>query len=451
MFVLNDCRSDTRVLREAAALAGAGHHVTIMARPRDPLAEVGDEETHDGVRVVRVPIPGRVRRVLLRAGGGSAGGPSPADGVVRSTPAPRSGRPGRDEPPVRAVVGLARRAGRWPVVGGLLDGSDLLIRWRLGVEAWCAAAAAASPPADVWHAHDLDTLPAASRTRRRAGGALVYDTHEVFLEAGGNARRPGWARRVLAAYERRLARRADLVLTVNDPLADLLAGRWGIARPTVVLNCAPAWTPPVPPPDLLREAVGLAPGTPLLLYHGGFLPDRGLPELIAVLARPELTAAHLVLLGEGPLAPRLQALADEPAVAGRVHFLPPVPPDALLPWVASADVGVMPNQPRTLNERLSTPNKLFESLAAGLPVVSSDFPARRRIILDDPAGPLGAVCDPTDPAALAAALAGLLALPPADRAALRARVLAAAHARYTWDRQAAIAIEAYGRVTGHPW
>ncbi|HXR26998.1 MAG TPA: glycosyltransferase, partial [Candidatus Baltobacteraceae bacterium] len=99
----------------------------------------------------------------------------------------------------------------------------------------------------------------------------------------------------------------------------------------------------------------------------------------------------------------------------------------------------------------STPNKLFESLAAGLPVVSSDFPARRRIILDDPAGPLGAVCDPTDPAALAAALAGLLALAPAERAALRARVLAAAHARYTWDRQAAIAIEAYGRVTGHPW
>ena len=255
----------------------------------------------------------------------------------------------------------------------------------------------------------------------------------------------------MAAYERRLARRADLVLTVNDSLADLLAGRWGIARPTVVRNCAPAWTPPQPPPDLLRQALALPPGTPLLLYHGGFLPDRGLPELIAVLARPALAAAHLVLLGEGPLAPRLRELAAGPAVAGRVHLLAAVPPDELLPWVASADVGVMPNQPRTLNERLSTPNKLFESLAAGLPVVSSDFPERRAIILDDPAGPLGAVCDPTDPAALAAALAGLLDLPPAARAALRARVLAAAHARYTWEQQAAVALEAYGRVTGRAW
>ena len=134
-----------------------------------------------------------------------------------------------------------------------------------------------------------------------------------------------------------------------------------------------------------------------------------------------------------------------------MHLLPAVPPDELLPWVASADVGVMPNQPRTLNERLSTPNKLFESLAAGLPVVSSDFPERRRIILEDPAGPLGAVCDPTDPAALAAALAGLLALPPDERAALRARVLAAAHARYAWHRQAGIVLEAYGRMTGRPW
>ena len=446
MFVLNDCRSDTRVLREAAALTEAGHQVTIMARPADLLAAAGDEEARAGVRIIRVPIPGRLRQALLRSGGGSPPpGPPVGAGAASGGPGKRAGAPGGAG---GAVVAAARRVGRWPVVGPMADGADLLVRWRLGVEAWCAAAAAASPPADVWHGHDLDTLPAADRARRRRGGSLVYDTHEVFLEAGSNARRPRWARRVMAAYERRLARRADLVLTVNDSLADLLAQRWDVVRPTVVRNCAPAWTPPDPPPDLLRHALALPPGTPLLLYHGGFLADRGLPELIAVLARPELAAAHLVLLGEGPLAPRLRELAAGPGVAGRVHLLPAVPPDELLPWVASADVGVMPNQPRTLNERLSTPNKLFESLAAGLPVVSSDFPERRRIILDDPAGPLGAVCDPTDPAALAAALAGLLALPPAERAALRARVLAAAHARYTWDHQAGILVAAYAALPG---
>ncbi len=308
-----------------------------------------------------------------------------------------------------------------------------------------------SASGDVCHAMGFLALPVAAALAARTGAHLVYDARDLYVDSNNVARLPGPLRSAFAAYERRLARRADLVLTVNDSLADLLADRWGIARPTVVRNCAPAWTPPQPPPDRLRQALALPPGTALLLYHGGFLPDRGLPELIAVLARPELATAHLVLLGEGPLAARLRELAAAPAVAGRVHLLPAVPPDELLPWVASADVGVMPNQPRTLNERLSTPNKLFESLAAGLPVVSSDFPERRAIILDDPAGPLGAVCDPTDPAALAGALAGLLGLPPAERAALRARVLAAAHARYTWEQQASVALEAYGRITGHPW
>ncbi|HTS14843.1 MAG TPA: glycosyltransferase family 4 protein [Candidatus Sulfotelmatobacter sp.] len=421
MFVLNDCRSDTRVLREAAALTAAGHAVSIMARPTDPLATTGDGESRDGFRIIRVPIPGRLRRA----------------GLARAAPAGASvGSP------------ACRRGVSVPLAGPAVDGLAWLVRWRLGVEAWCSAAAAAAPPADVWHAHDLNTLPAADRAARARGGAVVYDSHEVFLEAGANARRPAWARRVLAGRERRMARRAARIITVNDEIADLFAARWQVARPTVVMNCSPAWTPPQPPPDRLREAVGLAAGTPLVLYHGALLADRGLPQTIDALARPELAGVHLVLLGDGPLAPRLRDLAATPSVAGRVHLLPPVPPDALPPWVASADVGVMANQPSNANERLSTPNKLFEALAAGLPVVSSDFPARRHILLDDPLGPLGAVCDPTDPAALAGALAGVLGLDASARAALRQRVLEAAHTRYTWDRQAANLVGVYAGLTG---
>lgn len=420
MFVLNDCRRDTRVLREAAALAAAGHVVTIVARPADPVATVGDREARDGFEIIRVPIPGRLRRTWLARGGRS---PAPT-----GSPAPR------------------RRVGV-PLVRPAVAGMAWLIRWRLGAEAWCAAAARTAPPAEIWHAHDLNTLPAAHAAARARGGSVVYDSHEVFLEAGANARRPAWARRVLARRERRLARQAARLITVNDELADLFATRWQVVRPAVVMNCPPAWTPPVPPPDRLRVTLGLDAGTPLILYHGALLADRGLPETIAALARPELAGAHLALLGDGPLAPRLVALAQAPVVAGRVHLLPPVAPDDLLPWVASADVGVIANQPANTNERLSTPNKLFEALAAGLPVVSSDFPARRHILLDDPLGPLGAVCDPTDPGALAAALAGLLALDRPARADLRRRIVAAAHERYAWAPQAAILVGVYAALS----
>ena len=135
-----------------------------------------------------------------------------------------------------------------------------------------------------------------------------------------------------------------------------------------------------------------------------------------------LRGVALVAMGDGPLRPAIEKLASEPRADGRVHLLPPVPPADLLAWIAAADVGAMVNQPVSRNERISTPNKLFECLAAGVPVVSSDFPGRRRIVIDDPDGPLGAVCDPTDPGAIAAALREVLDRPADATAELRRRV-----------------------------
>jgi glycosyltransferase involved in cell wall biosynthesis len=123
-----------------------------------------------------------------------------------------------------------------------------------------------------------------------------------------------------------------------------------------------------------------------------------------------------------------------------------VSPDVLPAWVASADVGVMAIQASTLNHRLSSPNKLFESIATGLPVVVSDFVEMRRIVLDDPDGPLGAVCDPADPASIAAAIRSILELPPHELAELRARCLRAAHDRWNWETESAKLVELYASL-----
>jgi glycosyltransferase involved in cell wall biosynthesis len=112
--------------------------------------------------------------------------------------------------------------------------------------------------------------------------------------------------------------------------------------------------------------------------------------------------------------------------------------------VAGADVGLMPNQHETLNEYVSTPNKLFESIGVGTPVVSSDFPERRRIILDGPEGPLGALCNPSDPADIARAIVEVIGGTPAEREAYRSRCRAAALARWNWDAQVATLVRFYG-------
>jgi glycosyltransferase involved in cell wall biosynthesis len=114
--------------------------------------------------------------------------------------------------------------------------------------------------------------------------------------------------------------------------------------------------------------------------------------------------------------------------------------------VASADVGVMAIQASTLNHRLSSPNKLFESIATGLPVVVSNFVEMRRIVLDDPDGPLGAVCDPADPASIAAAIRSILDLDLAARADLRARCLRAAHNRWNWETESAKLVALYASL-----
>ena len=118
-------------------------------------------------------------------------------------------------------------------------------------------------------------------------------------------------------------------------------------------------------------------------------------------------------------------------------------PDELLPWTASADVMVMPIQPTSTNHEFTTPQKLWEAIAAGVPVVASDLPGMAEIVSS--AG-VGALCDPTRPESIADAIRSLVHRPPEDRAALRRHVLEVGHQRYTWERQVGTLLELYGTL-----
>lgn len=443
MFVLNPCRTDMRVLREAGSLAAAGHELTIMARTDDPYAATGEREMRDGLEIIRVPVAGGLVRWLLLARARGRVGRELATWAraSRSTPSGWLRLLGAVVLlPAALVAALvliallaiaralppARRG--WQIVAWRLQ-------WRFSTLGWASRAAAAAPPARRFHAHDLPALPAALRARELNGGVVVYDSHEIFVESGRNALRPASVRRSMRFVERKLAAGAAALVTVNDSLAELLGRELAVPRVIVVRNCPARWTPPDPPERRFHAALGLPAGTRVVLYHGGLVRERGIEQLLA--AVPALPAdAVVVLLGYGPLRDTLAEQSRSAGMAGRVHVLDAVPPAELLAWVAGADVGVVAIQPTTLNHRLSTPNKLFETLAAGVPVVASDFPAMRAIVIDDPDGPLGAVCDPTDPAALASAIRGLLELPPRAAADLRATCLRAAHARYSWEAEA---------------
>jgi glycosyltransferase involved in cell wall biosynthesis len=459
MFVRNDCTRDVRVLREAATLREAGGIVTIVAVLPRTEDHPPAHEVRDGIEIIRVPPPaswhGRWRTIrhypwravrdrlpLIARGLGS--GPA---GIRRSARLAAGALALTPYAAARAIVYVAfERKRRAPSPTD--DDLDWLVRWRYSYLGWARDAAAAAPAADVYHGHDLYGLPAALAARRLNGGsgAVVYDSHELFLDAGSTARRGRGARSVIAALERRWVHESDGLITVNESIAAELHRRYSGPTAVIVRNTPPRQPWPDPRPEHIRSAAGIPDGSPIVLYHGGFQQDRGLEVLAEAILDPRMARCHLVYLGFGPLEAALRELAAEPRFGGRLHVLPAVAPEELLAWVASADVSAMPNQPATLNEKFSSPNKLFESLAVGTPVVGSDFPERRRIVTGDPDGPLGSLCDPTQPADLARALTAVLTLDPPAAKDLRRRCHRAAQERYNWEIESGHLLGLYQRV-----
>jgi glycosyltransferase involved in cell wall biosynthesis len=298
---------------------------------------------------------------------------------------------------------------------------------------------------DVLHAHDSNALVPVGLAARALGVPYVYDAHDLWL---GRPRRE--RSRIYFAInqlyytlvERLFVRPAAATLTVSAPIAEHLARRYGLPEVVLVPNY------PEPPGTIDRRDIRALPGaealdatTPLVLYVGGLMGGRGLEQLVDAMAHVE--RAELVLLGDGVLAKPLQQRAARGGFAERLHVVTPVPPADVIDVAASADVGVSPIVPSCLNYRYSLPNKLFQYMAAGLPVVASDFPQVREIV--EGAG-CGLVVDTRDPAEIAGAIDRILA----DRAAAQAmgeRGRQAVVEHFNWSTAARALIDVYARVT----
>ena len=310
--------------------------------------------------------------------------------------------------------------------------------------------AALDTPAQIYHAHDLDTLPAAAILARRHDARFIFDTHELFidqLDLGSAAAQVGIASRTkqkivqrnFARLERSLIRRASAVITVSDAVADELVTRYRIARPTPILN-TPHYHDLSGGSTYLRQRLGLSDDQRLILYQGGVQPERGLVELVQSLAL--LPEDHvLIFLGFnlGDYQETIRREIDRLRLQPRVHLLEALPREQLLEATASADVGVQLLAGLNLNHRLTLPNKLFEYMMAGLPFISTDWPEVGRVVRQTGAGV--AIASIT-PEAIAAAIHQILA-DPAKYMTMRRAGLAAARADFNWEQQGAKLLKLY--------
>ena len=427
LVVANTFQFDSRQLRTARTLAEDGHAVRILAWSDGSLPP--EEDLSAGVQLSRIdvdrrisqalrPLPSPIRRGICRVLG------LDPDQTVLSPDAPRGAD--RLRHPVRRLLEIVANSRR--------------------VGPWADAVVAAAPETDVFHAKALIVLPVVREAAARLGGRFVYDVADYHTEAARLARMPRIVREAVRRRERVWARDAAGTLAVSEPVADLVQRRWDIARPVILMNCPPAWRPDEPGPidsDLVRVAADIAGDRPLVLYQGGYSVDRGIEELVAAMAEPPMRELDAVcaFMGFGRLEGWLQQQAA--AYPGRIVVLPPVPPDDLLPWTASADVTFVGQPPRTLNQRLNLPNKLFESLMAGVPVVVSADNAQCQLTSDEG---VGACADIDSPRAIADALASILGQPTDVQRALRAHCRTVALERYTWERNVAGLTGLYRRL-----
>ena len=441
MFVRNLFRHDARVKREALTLIDAGYAVVVFA-VASTEAEAG-EAWQGPIRVVRftlgtavsrffgallkasriwyavAAIPRRIRMVVDRLL------PGPGGGTREAYHARYQGRP----PPTVQVVAQARtrlRAFAWPMHRFL----QTLKFGRL------AGRMAAELHPVMYHCHDLNTAVAGYRARRWWPAPLVYDSHELWphRNRADARRRKSW---VLERADRYFARSADAVITVNESIARHIESRYGIPEVIVVRN-----TPSLTARAAVENVVPLdaVPG-PRFMYAGGIQTHRGIEELIQAMALiPEGT---LVLAGPGNETYRasLEALALQNGVRDRVRFLGLVSQDALVSTIAQGDIGFCLIKNYCLSYYLSLPNKFFEYLHAGLPIVASDFP-EMRLLVDR--YDVGVTCDPADPSAIAKAVADLLGRPE-DLERMRANARRAT-GEVNWENERRVLLDLYRRL-----
>ncbi len=323
MLVVSDLRIDPRVEREARALAGAGYQVQIIC-PSVPDAD------HTQVKLDWGP---NVTIVFLHWSAASF----------------------MDKPPGYLAYQLYREAIK-------------------------------SEPFAIY-SHDLSTAYAGIVAAKVTGAHFVVDFHEWFSEnvhwdyatAKWTPYPQDWKRQ-LQKLEARCLSEASATITVCDLIADAMVDELGGRRPHIIRNIPSLSAVPTKEYPPLKQQLELPESCFVVLWQGGIGPTRMIEPIIEALVHaPRCTfvirGPSLDLYGDGYLE-----IARRLGVEDRLILLPPVPSRDVVVAARGADAGIWTLPPLCRNFTYALPNKLFEYLAADLPVLAARYPEPVRLL-----------------------------------------------------------------------
>lgn len=222
--------------------------------------------------------------------------------------------------------------------------------------------------------NDLDTLLPNYLVSRIKRLPLVYDSHEYFTGVPELNGRP-FVKWVWFSIEKCIFPHLDNVITVSDSIAELYNEQYGIL-PIVIRNLSPSSQSITP---YSRAELNFNDNSLLLILQGGGINiDKGAEELIEAVRITENVS--LIIAGSGDVVPELKLMVEIYGLSDRIKFFPAMPWKELMRLTKSADAGVILEKDTNINYRFSLPNKLFDYISAGIPVITGNLPEISKIV-----------------------------------------------------------------------
>ncbi len=229
--------------------------------------------------------------------------------------------------------------------------------------------------ADVFHANDLDTLLANYLAAKVRGKTLIYDSHEIFPEVPEVVNRK-WVKWVWESLERWLFKKPKAVFTVNNSIANYYSTKY--SREVFAVRNIPEGIFEIEPKT--RKELGLPEDKFIVILQGsGINVHRGAEELVEAMKNIDEKVV-LLICGNGDVVPWLKQYVANNNLVNRVIFKARMPFSELMQYTENADLGVSLDKSNNLNYTFSLPNKIFDYLHAGIPVLISDLVEPKKIV-----------------------------------------------------------------------
>lgn len=256
--------------------------------------------------------------------------------------------------------------------------------------------------ADILVSNDLDTLPANFLASRIKNIPLVYDSHEYFTGVPELSHRPR-VKKIWKWIEQFCLPKTTYAITVNDSIANLYKEEY--KKEFQVIRNVPLTTKPfLNSREQLRQELKLPLDKKIIILQGaGINIDRGSEELVE--SMQYLKDYLLLIVGGGDVLSKLKRIVVDKNLESSVTFIPRQPIEILRKYTGASNLGITLDKGTNVNYKFSLPNKLFDYIHAGIPVLASDLPEISKIVNQYN---IGRICPDHNPKTIADCIQSML-------------------------------------------